>query len=345
MLRALLAETSKSFWLPEGASTSAPAQDAIFYAVYWINVFFTLLIAAMVVVFVLKYRHRKGVKNESSAGHSTTLELTWTIIPTIIVLILYYYGFRSYMRMAIEPPNAYEIVATGRMWNWTFTYPNGYQGNELHVPGNTPVRVILRSEDVIHSLFIPAFRVKKDVVPGRYNRLWFNAVKDTTSKDVDTYDIYCTAYCGTNHSIMLSKAKVHNPEDFDKWLEEASDPRDGKRTPIDIGKMIYATRGCAQCHSVDGSRIVGPTWKDMFGSTVPIEGGTTVKADEAYVMESIEKPQAKIHQGYPNSMPAFQLKDYEYASVIAYMKSISSNYTGDKAVLSAPIPKPEKKPQ
>jgi cytochrome c oxidase subunit 2 len=307
-----------------------------------------VLITALVVVFVLKYRHRKGSgPAESSAGHSTTLELTWTIIPTIIVLILYYYGFRGYMQMTVEPPNAYEIVATGRMWNWTFTYPNGYQGNELHVPANVPVRVILRSEDVIHSLYIPAFRVKKDVVPGRYNRLWFNAVKDPSvgkPTDVDTYDIYCAAYCGTNHSIMLSKAVVHNADDFDHWLEAASDPRDGKRTPIQIGELIYKTRGCAQCHSVDGSKIIGPTWKDMYGSTVPLEGGGTVKADDAYVMESIAFPQAKIHQGYPNSMPAFQLKDYEMASVIAYMKSISKNVPdAEKAPLNSPLLKPEKK--
>ena len=344
MMLQLLADTTSTYWLPKQASTVAPTSDAIFYAVYWITVFFTVLITVLVVAFTLKYRHRKGESvKESSAGHSTTLELTWTIIPTIIVLILYYYGFRGFMRMTVEPPNPYEIVATGRMWNWSFTYPNGHVDPDLHVPADVPVRVVLRSEDVIHSLFIPDFRTKKDVVPGRYNRLWFQPKKLNGDDKPEEHDIFCAAYCGTNHSIMLAKAFVHTPADFDKWMEEASDLRNNKRTSVEIGEIIYKTRGCAQCHSVDGSKIVGPTWKDMYGSTVPTDKGP-ILADDAYVIESIEKPLAKIHTGFPPAMPAFQLKDYEMAGLISYMKDLSANYKGDKAAFHLPVPKPEKKP-
>ncbi len=176
--------------------------------------------AVLLVTFVVKYRHQEGKVQESTAGHSTALELTWTIIPTIIVLVIFYFGFRQFLNLSVEPPNAYEITATGMMWNWQFTYPNGYVSPELHVPAGVPVRVILVSQDVIHSLFVPVFRVKKDVVPGRYNRIWFQAEKRAETTDADMYDLYCAAYCGTNHSTMTSHAFVHTQSDFRVWLDQ-----------------------------------------------------------------------------------------------------------------------------
>lgn len=344
MLRALLADTtSNSFWLPERASTMASGTDGLFDFIMYLTYFFFALIAIGTIYFGFKYRHRRGVViPTTAAGHSTALELTWTIIPTILVLIIYYYGFRQFLNEAIEPPGAYEITATGQMWNWSFAYPNGYVGGELHVPANKPVRVILKSNDVIHSLYIPAFRVKKDVVPGRFNRLWFQATKN--DGPAEAHDIYCAAYCGTNHSTMLTRAVVHDQDDFDKWLEDVSDPR-GKKTPIEIGQELYKARGCATCHSVDGAGgMTGPTWKDLYGSMVPCTSGGSFLADDAYITESIEYPAAKIVQGFQNVMPSFkgQLKDYEIAGLIAYMKSISTNFKGDLKPLNEIMPKPPK---
>lgn len=333
-------DTASTFWLPVRASEAAPKIDWLFNVILWINIFFSVLIIVLMVWFAFRYRKRRGNEEGGVGGHNNALEITWTVIPTIIVCIIYYWGFKGYLHAAVEPPAAYEITATGRMWTWSFQYPNGHIDGELHVPPNTPVRVVLRSEDVIHDLYVPAFRVKKDVVPGRFNRLWFNA-------DVPgTYDLYCAVYCGINHSTMRGIAVVHNNRgEFDRWLENVSDPR-GKKTYAAVGEEIYKTRGCAGCHSINGAKIIGPTWQDMYGNTIPLEGGATVKADVAYVTESIEFPAAKIHQGYPNVMPSFkgQLKDYEIESVIGFMRTISAHATAEeKSKATEIIPKPPAK--
>lgn len=324
------------FYLPERASTVAGTTDAIFNFILALSVFFTALILILMVAFVIKYRHREGKPHDPSGGHSTALELTWTLIPTVLVVIIFYAGFKHYQDLMVEPPYAYEIAATGQMWAWSFTYPNGHEDPELHVPIDVPVRVVLNSKDVIHSLFIPAFRVKKDVVPGRYNHLWFQANK------LGTYDIYCAGYCGTQHSSMLSHAVVHSGSEFKDWLAKRTDD-DNNGPPVDTGKRLYKTKGCVTCHSVDGTRLVGPTWKDMYGSKQPLQDGTSVLADDDYIRESIALPQAKIVAtfGPVSSMPAFALKDREMLSLIAYMKSISTNYTGDATLLNGP---PETRP-
>ena len=325
MWNSILADAARTFWLPERASTVAPGSDLMFYWIYWICVFFFALVTFLLIAFAIKYRHRPGVKRDPSVAHSNTLEITWTVIPSLIVVVLYYYGFKQYMNQAIDPPNAYELTVTGQMWSWKFTYPNGYTDSELHVPAGTPVRCVLESPDVIHGFSIPAFRVKKDVVPGRFNRVWFEATRP------GTYDIYCTMYCGQNHSTMRSAVVVHKSmADFQEWLIEATKRADNA-PPSVRGRRLYQTMGCIQCHSIDGSKIVGPTWKDMFGGMQPMSDGTQVLADEAYVKESIRVPAAKIHAGYPNAMPPFPeaaLGERDVDSIIAFMKSISSNYHG-----------------
>jgi cytochrome c oxidase subunit 2 len=327
MWNPILAQAGKTFWLPERASTVAPGSDLMFYWIYWICVFFFALVTFLLVLFAIKYRHREGVKRDTSVGHNNTLEITWTVIPSIIVVFLYYYGFKQYMNMAVEPPNAYEITVNGKMWNWTFNYPNGLSYGELHVPPNKPVRCVLESNDVIHSLSIPAFRVKKDVVPGRFNRIWFEAVTP------GTYEIFCTAYCGTNHSTMRTKAVVHNSmAEFEQWLKEETIKAENL-PPVEKGRKLYQTMGCIQCHSIDQqkTRIIGPPWRDMFGAMQPIEGGAQVLADESYVRESVRIPSAKIHAGYPNQMTPFPeslLPDKDLSAIIEFMKSISSNYHG-----------------
>ncbi|MDB5358658.1 MAG: Cytochrome c oxidase polypeptide [Phycisphaerales bacterium] len=326
MLNALLAKSDATLWLPRSAVESGPV-DHLFYGVLAVNVFFSALILVMLGIFVLKYRHRPGVTgHDSSAGHSTALELTWTIIPTLLVLVIFYYGFKGYLHAGVIPPTAYEVTVNGRTWQWSYKYPGGFASPDgiLHVPVDTKIGLVLESEDVIHDFYVPEFRMKKDVVPGRYNRTWFEA------KEIGTFDVYCAMYCGAQHSVMLSKVKVESREDFEKFMTIAKNPFK-THTPIEVGEMIYKTRGCANCHSVTGPIITGPTWKDMYGSQVPLADGQKVLADDAYVTESIQYPAAKIHAGFPNVMPPFngQFSTREIGAIIWYMKSISSNFKGD----------------
>src|SRR5437763_5617228 len=172
MFHSFLADTTSTFWLPVRASEAAPNIDWLFNVILWVNIFFSVLIIVLMLLFVYRYRNRPGNEEGAAGGHNNALEITWTVIPTIIVCFIYYWGFKGFLHQAVEPPAAYEITATAKMWNWSFQYPNGYIGNELHVPVGVPVRVVLKSEDVLHDLYVPAFRVKKDAVPGRYNRLW-----------------------------------------------------------------------------------------------------------------------------------------------------------------------------
>ena len=351
-MNCLLAATSGGFWMPQRASTVAPEVDGLFNFIMWVTIFFFFLILALTVVFVIKYRYREGAAPpEKTAAHSTALELTWTVIPTIIVLMIFYFGFRGYLHMEVAPPDAYEINVNGKTWNWEFTYPNQHVDSELHIPVKTPIRVVLSSQDVIHSLFIPQFRVKKDAVPGRYNRFWFEAT-ETTPLGPDgkpdpnqAFDIYCAEYCGQSHSDMRAKVIVHTPEDYRRWLEDASNWQKSM-TPLEAGKMFVNTRGCLTCHSVDGSRSTGPTWKDLFGRDEPMSDGTTVHVDENYIRESLYEPAAKVVAGYTVQMQSYKgsLKEEDVGAIIAYMKSISSHYKGDQLPAAAGATQPTTAP-
>jgi cytochrome c oxidase subunit 2 len=332
MLNAILAVKSPSpFWMPDQASTVAPAVDGLYDFVYWLSLFFFFLITLLLITFILKYRHRPGVTRDPVAGHSTALELTWTIIPTILVFVIFYFGFRGFMNLSIIPPNAYEVQVTGQKWNWRFTYPSNVVSpdGKMHVPVNTPISLVTESVDVIHSFFIPAMRVKRDVVPGRYNRLWFEAT------ETGEFDVYCAEYCGDRHSTMLTSVVVHTKDDFKKWLQDASIWVD-KMSPIDAGFNFYKTRGCQSCHSIDGTANIGPTFKDLYNNpSIPITGQGTIKADENYIRESLLYPQAKVHQGFgpPSPMPSFlgALNDEDIGAIIAWMRTISSHNFGDLA--------------
>ena len=318
----------KTFWMPEQASTVAEKVDFSFYLVLWISVFFAVGITLAMVYFVIKYRARTDGKEleGKTAGHSTALELTWTIIPTVIVLVIFYDGFRAYMDMAVPPANAYEIQVNAKTWSWDFTYPNGHNNpNELHVPLGRPVLLVLSSADVIHSFFVPQFRVKKDVVPGRFNKVWFEA---TTA---GTYDLYCTEYCGRDHSEMRAKVVVHEQADFDKWLESASKITG---TPLEIGKRHYELR-CAQCHRLDSAATQGggPGWKNVFGYPRQLAGGGSVVADENYLRDSILYPAKDVVAGFGPNMPSFQgvLKEADLNGLIAFIKAQSDRAPAEPA--------------
>jgi cytochrome c oxidase subunit 2 len=238
--------------------------------------------------------------------------------------------------MAVAPANAREIQVNAKMWEWDFTYGNGHNNpRELHVPKGEPIQLVLNSADVIHSFFVPQFRIKKDVVPRRYNKVWFEATM------TGTFDIYCAEYCGTNHSKMLAKVVVHEPDEFEQWLRSASVITG---TPIEIGRKQFELR-CSSCHRADEVAGIGPGWKNIFGYPRPLTGGGSVVADEAYLRESILYPGAKVVAGFPNQMPSFQgvLRDEYVDGLIAYIKSLSER--GPKeAPATAPATQPATQP-
>jgi cytochrome c oxidase subunit 2 len=324
----LLAQVdSGSFWMPPQASTVSDDVDGLFYFIFWITVFFFVLILTLMIFFVIKYRYREGREHpERTPAHSTALELTWTVIPTVLVLMIFYYGFRGFLKMSIAPPNAYEIQVRASSWAWSFTYPNGVVTTELNIPRGVPIRLVLSTpeRDVIHSFYVPQFRIKRDAVPGRYNRVWFEA---TQLSPPEGFDIYCAEYCGQNHSKMRAKLVVREPEDFKTWLADAGD-WEKRMTPLEAGKDFVNSRACVQCHSLDGSTKTGPSFKDLFGSQRPITGQGNVLADENYIRESLYEPGAKIVQGYTLQMSSYrgQLKDKDVDAIITYLKSISSHY-------------------
>ncbi|MCA9754718.1 MAG: cytochrome c oxidase subunit II [Candidatus Eisenbacteria bacterium] len=308
---------NKTFYMPPQASASAAHVDWLFDLILWISVFFFVLIVILMVMFIVKYR----VKDPNAEGpriyHNTPLEITWTAIPLAIVVVIFWLGFKGYMDLAVPPANAYEIQVTGQKWKWLFTYPNGYVDEILHVPSDRPVTLVMTSTDVIHAMYIPAFRAKTDVMPGRYTKIWFDATEP------GTYPLFCAEYCGTGHSAMITEVLVHGPGEFETWMDEAANWI-ATMAPEEAGLKLYSMLGCQQCHSTTGAAGIGPTWAGLFGSERKMKDGSTIVADENYIRQSILEPQAEIVAGFDPVMPTFQgrIKDDGIAALIAYMKSL-----------------------
>ena len=324
-------EESGTFWMPKSVNEAADDSDLMFYSVLALSAFFFFAITIAVVYFTIKYRHRKGHKPEPSAAHNDALEITWTVIPTIIVVFLFWYGWRSYIHVVTPPQKAVEIQVLAWRWNWQFTHSNGVTDSDLHVPSGVPVRLVMTSKDVLHSFYAPAMRVKQDLVPRRYTYAWFKATKP------GTYRLTCAEYCGTSHAQMacletdkhtgacLRRAVVvvHAPGDYERYLADKAAEM-FNLPPVDLGKMIYEKKGCNACHTIDGSARVGPSFLHDFGTKVPLSDGTSVDMNENYIRESLMSPQAKARPGFPPSMPSFegQLKEKEIEGIIAFIKSL-----------------------
>jgi cytochrome c oxidase subunit 2 len=318
LLSALPDRTEPSLWMPPRASTVAHHVDWLFNFILAISVFFFLLIVVLMVLFVIRYRRREGRHAEASPSHNMALELTWTVIPVVLVVVIFFFGFKGFLDMTTAPANAYEILVDGQKWNWSFTYPNGYADSNLHVPVRRPVRLVMTSADVIHSLYVPAFRIKSDVVPGRYSKAWFEATEP------GQYELFCAEYCGTSHSDMIAQVIVHPPGEFERWLEQASNFLE-TMTPVEAGLKLYQIRGCQQCHSVDGTAKTGPSLLGVFGHSQALADGSSIVADENYIRESILEPAVKVVAGYEPVMPTYQgrIKDEEITAIIEYLKSLS----------------------
>lgn len=308
-----------SFFLPESASTLAPTIDWLFNFVNWVSLIIFVIVVGSMVYLVVKYRRRHPNERTQLVKESKLLEASWIVIPTILVLLVFTWGFRAYVKVAVAPPDAYEIHATGFQWAWTFTYPEGFSvNNEMYVPVGRPVRLIMSSTDVLHSFFVPAFRIKQDVLPNRYSSVWFEATR------VGEYDIFCTEYCGTSHAYMIGKVHVVDQNTFSDWVDSGG-AGDLATLPLEEqGRLLVQRNGCLACHSLDGSSMTGPTFKALFGSQRATSAGSVV-ADENYLRESILMPGAKVVNGYPNVMPAnyASLPAQQVDAMITYMKTLN----------------------
>ncbi len=310
-------------WLPSAGTEHANAVDWVFFFINAVSIFFFLLIVLGSAYFVVKYRQKDpGDLPEPSPSHNTKLEIIWTIIPIIIVVVMFIVGFANYMNAVVAPENAYLVKVMGRKWSWTFEYPNGYIDKDLHVPVNEDVKLLISSEDVLHSVYIPNFRIKRDAIPGRYTVLTFKA---NHLSPEEGYHLFCTEYCGTEHSLMHSKAFVHERADFDAWLVKASDYVNNLG-PLRAGEKLYLERGCKSCHSLDGSSGTGPSFTDLYGNSHPLADGTNVTPDENHIRESILYPKAKIYSGFQPVMPTYKgsLKDPEIDAMITFIKAQSN---------------------
>ena len=307
----------RNLMLPAEGSTHAPLVDDLYMFIFWLSVFFFVLIAGLVILFAVKYRRRGPNDRTPNITHHLGLELTWSNIPLFICLGIFFWGFRDYMKATVAPGDAMEINILAEKWIWTFEYPNGLRSlSSLHVPVGKPVRLIMQSKDVLHSFFIPGFRTKMDVLPNRYTEQWFQ------SNTPGVYQVQCAEYCGKGHSQMNAKIYVDTPEKYEDFLENGDEEM--RKMPLaELGKLLYETRGCTTCHSLDGSRGQGPSWKGIYGQEHKMSDGRSMKVDENYIRTSILQPQAAIVQGFEGIMPTFQglLRDREILALIEFIKA------------------------
>jgi cytochrome c oxidase subunit 2 len=301
---------------PQQASTIAEQVDALYFFWLFVGVFFSTLIAVLVVGFTVRFRRRSDEERPPAILGSHALELTWTVIPLGITMVAFFWGAYVFVSIARVPPGAMEIYVVGKRWMWKTQHLSGEREiNELHVPVGVPVRLTMTSEDVIHSFFIPAFRIKKDVVPGRYATAWFEATKP------GRYQLFCAEYCGTKHSAMIGTIVVMEPAAFQGWLSGG-----GTGSLADAGQKLFQDLGCATCHRAD-SLARGPNLEGLFGHPVRLADGRTMTADESYIRESIVTPAAKVVAGYQPIMPTYQglVTEEGIMQLIAYIQTIGAS--------------------
>ena len=301
-------------FIPNQASTLAPRVDNLYFFLIAVTAFFSTLIALLVIVFAVKYRRRHAAEVGAPITGSVPLELMWSVIPFGISMVIFAWGANVYFDIFRPPDQTLQIYAVGKRWMWKFQHMDGQREiNELHVPLGRAVKVTLTSEDVIHNLFFPAFRVKVDAIPGRYQTLWF------TPTQAGEYHIFCAEYCGTNHSGMVGRVIVMEPTAYQAWLSGGA----GESSLVARGQRAFEELACHTCHMV-GQAGRGPSLQGLFGSQVKLADGGTVLADEAYLRESILRPQAKLVAGYQPIMPTFQglVSEEALIGMIEYIKSL-----------------------
>jgi cytochrome c oxidase subunit II len=321
---------------PPQASAQAGQVDAIYFFMVAVTAFFSILIAALVVAFAVKYRRRHRDEVGYAIHGSLALELLWTIIPFGIVMVMFGWGAKVFFDLYRPPVGAMEIYVVGKQWMWKVQHMDGQREiNELHVPVGRPVKLIMGSEDVLHSYYIPDFRVKADVIPGRYNEMWFTATKP------GTYHLFCAEYCGTKHSGMVGSVIAMEPEDFQNWLAGGA----ASESPVAAGEKLFQDLACNTCHTND-AQARGPVLINLYNQQVQLQNGTTVVANEAYIRESIVNPQAKIVAGFQPIMPTFQglVSEEQLLQLIAYVRSLSQPAPARSGTTAPQMPQASDRP-
>jgi cytochrome c oxidase subunit 2 len=306
-----------------GASTFAEGVDTAFYMIIGTAVVILVGITTVMIYFLFKYNKKRHPKADTTITGNNKLEIIWTVIPTIIVMVMFYYGWAGFAPMRNAPKDAIPVKALARMWSWSFEYPNGKKSDKLIVPDNQPVKLALTSADVIHSLYVPAFRIKEDVVPGRNNTMWFTADK------LGSYDLFCAEYCGLRHSYMLTTVEVVNDSAWHEWMKTPEGESDLDK--VSLGFNVVKMNGCVACHSSDGTKLVSTSFKDIWGKThkVITDGKERdVVVDAGYIKRSVYEPNADVVVGYKSGlMPSFkgQISDDEVNEIAEYIKSLGAN--------------------
>jgi cytochrome c oxidase subunit 2 len=299
---------------PDSASTLSPQVDALYFYLVLVSAFFALLIAVLVIVFAIRYRRRSETEIPPQIEGSLLLEIVWSVIPLGIAMTFFFWGARLYFRMNRPPDDAVHVYVVGKQWMWKIQHADGQREiNELHVPVGRPVQLTMTTEDVIHSFFIPAFRMKRDVVPGRYATVWFQATRP------GDYHIFCTQYCGTNHAKMVGWVHVLEPIAYQNWVASGG----GSESLASRGAKLFQQHACNSCHRPD-SLARGPNLQGLYGRPVKLADGRTITADESYIRESIVNPAAKIVEGFQPIMPTFQglIDEDGLLALVAYIRSL-----------------------
>ena len=317
-----MSSSLSSFWLPEQVSPLTSGQDNLFYFIYGLSIFFFVVLVSTMILFALKYRRKKKGERTANITGNTALEILWSVIPSILFIIIFIWGFMGWLKTSIPPQNSIEVRVTARKWDWLFTdVKTGAENNDLYVPVHRPVKLIMTSLDVIHGLYLPSFRIQRDVLPNQYTVLWFQADKE------GVYPVYCSQYCGTRHSQMIRFVHVISEKEYKEELVKLTST---SGSPADRGQKVFSGKGaCSSCHDItsDKKRLVGPPLFGIYGEDQTVtKGGANlkIKIDDNYIRESIIDPNAKIVVGYPGVMPSYkgQLSDKELDDLIEYIKSI-----------------------
>ncbi|MBN8613766.1 MAG: cytochrome c oxidase subunit II [Deltaproteobacteria bacterium] len=349
-------QTEPSLQLPAQLSTFAPEVDWLYHFIFWVSVVFFVGIVGSTLYFMVKYRRRPGVKSEPT-GHHNTLELFWTFSPLIILFMMFFWGWQGFLQMAEAPDDAMIVRVRARQWAWTFEHPNGaIEDNEVHVPVDRPVRLVMSSADVLHSFYVPDFRVKRDLVPGMFTSLWFQAVQrdpgsvpDDAEVDPNrvlyTSQVYCAEYCGAGgawgpnmgHATMYALVHVQRDQDYQAFLRAPRPlpcPQENgtcavsetECSPEAAGSCLFGSKGCTACHQnqAGGPQLAGPTFVGLWGTQQQLTSGESVEVNEDFVRQSIMDPRSQVAQGYSPVMPQIQLTEPETNALIAYVRSLGT---------------------
>jgi len=315
-------------FFPEQASSIAPQVDALFTFILLTCLFFAVLVTLLTIFAAFKYRRTSAGEVGDVVEGNTLLEIGWTAIPLVLALGMFAWGAVIYVNYRTAPKDTLDIYVIGKQWMWKLQQPNGKREiNELHIPVNRNIKLIMGSEDVIHNFYVPDFRVKMDVVPGRYNTMWFRPTK------VGRYRLFCSQYCGTNHAEMTGWVTVMDPADYAAWLSDET----GDVNPVSAGEKLFTQLACNTCHLANGTGRA-PSLNGVYGGRVLLADGTTVTADDAYIRESILQPKAKVVAGYQPVMPTFQglVTEEQVLNLTAYIKSLQSQPVPAKGAGVAP---------